>query len=337
MKSHWLFTAVLLGLGAGACSSSGSSAVSVAGACQAFSVAATGYVQRCTRPAPSTFSRSVEACELRLKAAGNASSLAGQLQQCADAVNTAMPGCDGLTDAPECWVLPPGTFAIGTTCGEGSQCESGYCKETASGLTSVRDCGVCSATVADGQPCSPADHCALGSACILEANADVGTCRPDQVGDVGATCASYMDCSASLRCDLTSKRCAERRDAGAACDFSGDCKQSLVCNGGICGQGLAEGAACSPTAQCAPALTCWGAVNATCVATKYVGPGETCNAGTGVFCQIGPCPVTQGPGSCPKVIPNGQPCVESANDTTCDLDAFCIGGTCQMLDPGLCK
>ena len=88
----------------------------------------------------------------------------------------------------------------------------------------------------------------------------------------------------------------------------------------------------------------------TCASVRWAGSGETCD-GYATRCLVGPCSVSpaQSQGTCPAVVPEGQPCAVaalSASAPTCDtfaqrlLDRRQAGrrasGTCTLLDSIVC-
>jgi hypothetical protein len=153
-------------------------------------------------------------------------------------------------------------------------------------------------------------------------------------------------------------KCAPRGASGAQCSYSGDCQAPLVCLGadfstntmGTCGNGADAGGACraggAVESGCKTTLTCDPATN-TCVAIKFVGGGQACDERI-TYCARGQCSVafdsgnggdggesTQG--TCPAVLADGAPCDPTSKTQTCDAEAYCVNGTCQVFDPASCK
>ena len=218
-----------------------------------------------------------------------------ELEQCAAAYATA--DCSGEVTPAACTSLNAGTLAAGASCIDGSQCQSGSCDDSLpDGGTTVSGCGTCDALVAIGGSCSGPGT----------------TCGPNATCNQGTTGAST--CTANSTID------------GGATTFTT----------------IAEGGACNvpnSDAFCAPGLAC-GPAN-TCVVPTFVEAGQPCDLLTKV-CLVGQCNgaseepspdggITSTQGTCPTIIPDGQPCT-SSGAATCDTFASCVNGVCQLTE-----
>jgi hypothetical protein len=204
-----------------------------------------------------------------------------------------------------------GDYADGATCGDNSQCESGFC-DHGGGL-----CGVCAPKSAAGGPCGAAGNdqcqtglvCSSGSVCVAPASVG-GACD-----DATAPCLPGSFCT-------TAKTCALTVAAGQECPGA----YLNLADGTVC---FGKSTAASP--QLATQL---GAV----------GPGEPCGLapGTGLsptLCAPGgvpACTLTSGAitlfglptkGQCAKLFDDGHTCTAG---TECMTGAQCIAGTCQI-------
>jgi hypothetical protein len=280
--------------------------------------------------------RFVRYCAQRVAAPGTSGAVAA-VGRCVTAIQKATPAC-GAVDVAACTV-PPGTRAAGAPCGTAMQCASGYCvgpsSNTAEGAgpptLSFLDVGglsVCGVCV---------DKIALGQPCYRW----LPQCGPG--------------------CTVLPVPCVDNAQCGVGCPPA-----CPVPANGTTGRCIAM--ALQPPAT--PTVFDGGGP-----ATTLVGPGVPCDIVRHV-CQTGFCNfVTVPPGSgapssgtCPTVIPDGQPC-PSGPAETCDTFAACVdptmargccyaGGpsamvsdastsgdagvsvpvsTCAMLDPSTCQ
>jgi hypothetical protein len=336
MKSAFLFQTTVLGaaialvasVGVGCFSSS--SSLSPTAACQRAYASIVAYDQACSLHDASLGDedRYVQACVLELNAPGAVAVSA--LEQCTDAVDGAKATC-GTVDDVAC-PSATGTLATGSPCGEGIQCRTGYCK--ASDPTSR--CGVCTDRIPAGQPCSSGDACAYGTSCV-SGTGDTPTCTAKPLkNDVGGSCsAPGTACKDGLRCDLGSGTCVALGAAGAACGTHDDCESQLRCVGGTCAPAKGAGQACS-SGECAPGLGC-DLQSKTCSALVTVEPGQPCDYAVNL-CRVGFCQLTTSlTGTCPAVIPDGQPCDATSGSATCGAEASCVNGACAIFDPSSCK
>ena len=204
-------------------------------------------------------------------------------QACAQAYASA--NCDAMATygfrPAECQVT--GTLAAGSACGDGAQCQTGYCT-----MDYFTVCGVCADPVKAGGQCSKSDQCEIGLDCYspgtCEASATQGeSCT--QVGCVsgtscvnsvcvaklaaGATCdASNSNCDLWLTCDPSTLKCVERPSAAlnASCANGETCEASGICNSttATCQPAAADGASCdlSNTQPCQYPAQC---INNVCV------------------------------------------------------------------------
>ncbi len=100
-------------------------------------------------------------------------------------------------------------------------------------------------------------------------------------------------------------------------------------------------------AECPSGLGCLDGV---CASIGWAAPGQPC--GALARCLVGDCdyggfgpprPLPDGgypTGTCPGVIPDGQPCVQrpgAGNGTTCDAFSLCFEGACILTDGVTCE
>jgi hypothetical protein len=184
---------------------------------------------------------------------------------------------------------------------------------------------------------------------------------------VGASCDDLSaSCATGLYCSMQTSTCAPLQTAGAPCGEGGGdpggCEAPLGCGDppSTCSSGSA-GAACVTDQQCAPGLGCvpvgpcasGGEVarigcspSGQCIAVGWPAAGQSCN--DAFRCLVGSCGSENGlvpipsqgndgglvAATCPKVVPDGQPCSASS---TCDTFAECFQGRCILLDAVACK
>jgi hypothetical protein len=105
-----------------------------------------------------------------------------------------------------------------------------------------------------------------------------------------------------------------------------------------CAAAKQAGEACASTDECGVSLTC-DPTSQTCKAPTYAEPGAPCGGTSGISCRVGSCnQAGVSSGTCPSIIPDGQPCTQPMQATTCDDGAYCINGKCSIFDPGVsCK
>jgi hypothetical protein len=227
-----------------------------------------------------------------------------------------------------------GTLPAGAPCNAGFdlQCQSGACAPQRQADGGYTACGTCASAIAVGQPCSlggTTANCAPGSYC---GPGPSSTCVP--YGTAGAACSSGLLCAATdFFCSLSSHVCTAKLALGGACASDMECAHALPCVAGTCAPRAAAGASCTPSGYasvCEAGLQCDTAMHK-CVA-RSVQPGGAC--GAGLLCMIGTCSPA---GTCPGVVPDGQPC--PANGTAvCDDEASCdYTGTCAIPGAPVCR
>lgn len=282
-------------------------------------------------------------CQQGLAAPGTGIT-AAYLDKCGAALN-ALP-CGSNSTPDEC-KNPAGSLADGTACDDSSQCKSAYCKKattTTSGdggaSTEVADCGVCTATVAEGGDCdlSGTTRCAPDTACAPTGTGSAGKCTKPVKSDIGGGCgASGLTCKTGLSCDFKTLKCVAAGGAGAACTSSNDCQQpDLACVAKVCKARVGEGAACTSTSECQAQFGC-NPTTHVCGKRPNAKGGEPCNSFT--VCDTGSCNIAQdsGDGTCPTLIPDGAACTTTSRAAVCDEFADCKGGVCKFSDPAACK
>jgi len=222
--------------------------------CAALAKAGCSRTASCSSFLMSTLYGDASTCEARLAlscaavldAPGTAATPALMLE-CAQSLGSlACPSLLTSDFGPQC--LPwPGPLAIGSACGDDSQCATAFC---ARGSTAI--CGVCAARTAAGSPCVR-NACSVGTICPDSGS----TCIVPTAGKVGASCKIQQDCDLlhGVGCNTSSGSCmsltvATNNACGlasllassyAVCPASGTCSASV---GGKCAPAAADGAAC---------------------------------------------------------------------------------------------
>lgn len=256
-----------------------------------------------------------------------------------------------------------GKLKDGAPCGQSSQCASGSCSNTSSGV--VDGCGQCSPTTAapSATPCgSNLAGCDWGTHC------EDGSCVPTLAGKEGAPCADRgFICEVGLECVPPFGR------GDTAGDTSGYVCRALVTEGGACSEPTGDAPSTTNAGHCLPPLRC---VRGTC--TRPGNFGDTCKNGCGpsLVCERkthddvdGMCvPIAFGPanatcdlqserctrgwctavddkaaGRCVDPVADGASCfsqIASGSPTsapTCDVGADCVDHKCQIFDPASCR
>ena len=275
------------------------------------------------------------------------------LEACASALNESP--CEFPAGPPQACDFK-GSLPGGTACTDSLQCQSGLCEGQFSfnpgGESDSRMCGTCQAAANIGGNCN-AGGCSTG-ACITQdttASMPTYTCTAIVQGDVGAPCDDLTAlCQTGLYCAAQTGTCTPLGTIGTPCgDGSpgdpGGCLAPLACVGSpgaaTCSSG-APGASCSYDLDCSPGLGC--SASGQCVSITWANPGEAC--GDAVRCLVGTCssaggsglprPAVDGgslAGTCPTVVPDGQPC----SGGTCDTFSECFAGTCGLFDSAVCR
>jgi hypothetical protein len=266
------------------------------------------------------------------------------LDACVAAINA--NGCSDLSAGTGACVFTTGSLPSGSTCATDSQCQSGTCNLMA-GDGGFSSCGTCYSTSGIGQACM-GRSCGAGAACAY-AGGNGDTCVAVTLSGAGGTCDGQAhQCDPGLVCGTTTHACAAPGAAGTPCNYDSDCAASLVCppsatGGFACASPGQAGARCTQDTHCATGLGC--DTNAgTCGPVTYVAAGQACSGST--RCLVGSCPFNAGTGgnggtvsgTCPSVIPDGQPCNAHLSDAqSCDTFANCENGVCVLGYAGLCN
>lgn len=251
------------------------------------------------------------------------------LEACVTAVKSS--GCSVLeANTGPCALNTAGSLAAGTSCVTGAQCSGGTCTaDEASPDGGELLCGTCVTPPAIGQSCANGQTCGPNAACLDGASGGE-TCVAVTYAAAGASCSGVTQCNAGLYCDTT-LTCATPGGAGAPCSEDEACALPLVCpattGSSTCQMPGASGAPCEDDLDCGSGLGCDYNLH-TCGTVTWVSAGQTCSASA--RCLVGNCPFTNGVtgGTCPAVIADGQPCVATSTDTTCDTYASCENDTC---------
>ena len=202
-----------------------------------------------------------------------------------------------------------------------------------------------------GEPCLTGVEC-VGGACTASPEACPGKCLAR--GDVGATCASSLDCKRDLDC--ANKKCAARATEGQKCDqvscasglscgpgdickarkVTGACMDSRDCTGiclaGMCGEPRRLGEACQ-SGQCLATLYCdagsckkWPGLGGACglIGQEFLG----CLEGR---CELAPMKTM---GTCVALLSEGMACKPSAMggpaNGGCNDGLACVNGKCAV-------
>jgi hypothetical protein len=245
-----------------------------------------------------------------------------------------------------------GMLPAGVGCQSSAQCQSGFCgfaelsdpthppiRLPPGGLHSP-DCGVCVAPAAPGMYCDWG-LCADGSACeggLSGTGLPVSTCVTT-IAAGGDCSAPGIYCAYGLYCDPNHVCSPGTGDVGAACDLMNpSCKPYLTCplepNATCTAPAIGtQGAPCDENIQnCASGLGC---INYHCAAIRWLDPGQPCASAIEAtdICLHGSCSLN---GTCPALIPDGQPCTTDGT-TTCDDSSQCVQGVCFMTNPLTCR
>jgi hypothetical protein len=266
---------------------------------------------------------------------------ASQLEACAQSLKST--GACLLSGVPTAaCTFSPGTLGAGSACADSGQCASGDCNKSGAasdgGTTTNNACGVCTAVVAVGQPCTGGG---CGQNAVCDSTVSPPVCAAVTFVDVGGSCNSTsLRCNAGLYCDSATRKCAAPGGAGTPCSnaIGQACSPPLVCAGTplTCQNAIAEGGACQVDSQCASGLGCSTATHQ-CAAITWADGGQPC--GATIRCKVGSCPSAGGTTSatCPAIIPDGSACNNTTAAGTCDVFSQCTGGVCVSLDTTTCK
>jgi len=204
---------------------------------------------------------------------------------------------------PECR-YQPGNLPTGSPCRLDLQCEGLDCRQSGAAF-----CGICGQKGGEGEPCGHGLDCQLHHACIR-------------------------------------KVCSPMRKPGEPCDLTHWCDSGLACFAGVCGKERGPGEPCEVGEGQCGIVPVWlecvapaGGTMGTCQPARSAGTGEACgpvpDGNHDVQCRAhGRCTSFTEPGTCVAAAADGQPCDERI---PCLLGAFCVNGTCQVLDPASCK
>ena len=278
-----------------------------------------------------------------------------------------------LPDGPPAACTFVGSLPGGSPCGDGIQCQSGICDGTIAitpeGPASPFTCGKCVPVVGVGQSCESA-ACASGSLCLSQQTSSgpaTHSCVGITQGAVDAPCDGLAkQCEPGLYCAAASSRCQALASEGEPCGDGtsppgdpGGCRAPLGCEqnlsdgpatcvshdaGGSClaDQDCAPGFGCIPAGPCSNPARFGCSASGMCSAITWVEPGQPCSDQARCLvnsCDFGFTPFTQAPdggllfGTCPTVVPDGQPCTISSN---CDQFSECFQGTCVPIDGFSC-
>ncbi len=255
-----------------------------------------------------------------------------------------------------------GSLAGGAACTEGVQCASGSCAGTVSFSPEGQDgpftCGTCAPVVAVGQNCG-AGGCTADAICMTtdtSAAQATYTCTAVTEGALDTPCDGLTAlCEPGLYCSAQTEKCSKLGGAGATCgeqqgqgSYPGGCAPPLGCaSSSVCEVGTV-GASCLSDAVCNPGLGCVpteSQASGVCAPTTWASAGQPCSQAL-VRCLVGSCnfgssfgppPGAGASGTCPTVIPDGQPCTVGDSSTTCDTFSECFEGKCALVDSIVCR
>jgi hypothetical protein len=209
------------------------------------------------------------ACAPRLSAAGTGTT-AQLLKECSDALRSS--SCDIFFghSPPQPCRFRPGTLGLGAACAIDDQCQSTFCRRSASAA-----CGTCGTRATSGGACETEDGCEYGLACSNK------VCVP--YGAFGAPCNKDQPCQSNLIC--RSGACAKAVGAGQPCDpLQKECDNELglycdpkskVCEAAALAKaGEPCGVLASGAAGCSASF-CSALVNGVCRA--YAADGASCD------------------------------------------------------------
>jgi hypothetical protein len=272
-----------------------------------------------------------------------------QLDACASALEAQCAQLFPYPPLPDACAFR-GSLAGGESCSASTQCESGFCGFPTAGAGTdggasdaglpAGACGVCVAPAAVGQPC-PYGLCVTGASCQQGLTSMQYTCASDVPGGAQGKCGQATGaCQSNLVCEYDSGLCEPTQPvgAGAVCfDAAGNvlhpCNPGLFCSmTGTCTAPLPAGHACTANGDtCQSGLACLGGdcMTGTCTAPTWVDDGQPVTTKTSI-CLHGLTDCSVG-GTCPALIPNGQPCDPLSATTTCDDLSQCVNGTCQVV------
>jgi hypothetical protein len=231
-----------------------------------------------------------------------------------------------------------GSLNAGASCSTDAQCASASCSaENILPDGGVMTCGTCAPLIPIGGACTDVNQaCGPGATCAPSATG-AETCAAITSGGAGASCAiETVQCAEGLVCN-PSGVCAAPGAAGTACQEDQQCASPLVCPAitgtGTCQPPSAVGGPCSGGSGCQSGLACNFSTHQ-CVAVTWVQPGQPCNGGN-LVCLSGSCPISgsSDTGTCPTIIPDGQPCDSTSIASICDTFANCTGGVCVLGTP----
>jgi hypothetical protein len=260
----------------------------------------------------------------RLLALPGANLSLASFEQCAQSI-MAQP-CGAFGSPPACPIFDGtrGTLPALAYCQIDAQCDSGRCDIPSGGV-----CGYCNQGIAPGQACGgpfgqgpPPPACQIGTSCVG------GTCQPDPPGAAaGQPCG--VGCAVDLVCG-PGGTCQSRAGAGQPCTYDSECQPRLECLSGTCQGPEPQGQLCNDDSQCMDGLGCPYGPTRTCTPVTWANPGETCTRS--VRCIYGNCPAAYPvyTGTCPRIVPDGEPCDPGDETQTCDAYSSCVAGTCQL-------
>jgi len=255
--------------------------------------------------------RLTKACTAQMRSSGSGMTEAS-LQSCADALATATCTDVFANNVPACSLR--GSLADGTTCGDNSQCASGFC------ALGDAICGVCAGKQAAGAACASGsnDECQTGLVC-----SSGKLCAPPAV--VGGPCDdTTQPCLTGSFC-TNAKTCALTVAAGQDCPGA----YLNLGDGTVC---FGKGTAASPQIS-TQILT--AAKGEPCGLAPDNGQGATlCAPGGVAACSLGSGGIQllglPTKGVCAAPIDDYKPCDPTVATSICQPSAQCIAGTCQI-------
>lgn len=274
------------------------------------------------------------------------------LEACANALGTAE--CPQPESLRECDFR--GSLPAGAPCVTGTQCQSGRCNGTSHRYAfekhwgGVDTCGTCDTVARVGEPCS--GGCEKGALCVdtvPDARGPRSVCRAITGKALGEPCDGDADwCVTGTYCNNSRKVCEQPPESGERCP-SNLCAPSLVCHYGRVTDTQSAHTTCGPLGNadddckdtgdhgCAPDLGCVHNdrdKTDRCLPIRWVGPGEVCDDAR--RCLVGSCPYVglRVMGTCPKTIPDGQPCTSGSQ---CEALSHCLNPTAHDgVETGIC-
>jgi hypothetical protein len=241
---------------------------------------AVGTLEDCVAVAGAACEADVEPILAFLVDGGQLTVSEAEVEVCAAAFAEA--GCEQPEDVvgAVCAGALAGGVGAGGRCGPGVS--GAVCEEGDRCLYGADGCGVCTATIAADQPCTPADACEVGTTCYDDPTTEAPDprCLPPSFG--GERCDDRYPCTEGLFCFAGSCYGPDWRQIGEDCEIPWDlCVEGAVCHLGTCLAAGNLGDPCSAEAPCGAGACIDG------VCALRLPSGATCERSA--VCESGAC------------------------------------------------